>query len=150
MPFSAAANLGLQVNIKACTLHSCAYIGRHPRWQLRRSRVAVTEGACATPAAIPGCALKLRPNELETVSAGPRRAAPLRCSFARRKLGCNAQLIVDEFGEKLLEELDYLQEARNIQVRHRIVCPEHSERVIFGLHLARPSWPIWKRHRDVT
>ena len=38
------------------------------------------------------------------------------CSFARRKLGCNAQLIVDEFGEKLLEELDYLQEARNIQV----------------------------------
>jgi len=29
-------------------------------------------------------------------------------------LGCNAQLIVDEFGEKLLEELDYEQEARNI------------------------------------
>jgi hypothetical protein len=23
------------------------------------------------------------------------------------KLGCNAELIVDEFGEKLLEELDY-------------------------------------------
>ena len=43
----------------------------------------------------------------------------MHCSFARRKLGCNAQLIVDEFGEKLLEELDYLQEARNIQVRHR-------------------------------
>ena len=27
-----------------------------------------------------------------------------------RRLGCNAQLIVDEFGEKLLEELDYVQE----------------------------------------
>ena len=40
----------------------------------------------------------------------------LRCSTSKRKLGCNAQLIVDEFGEKLLEELDYLQEARNIQV----------------------------------
>lgn len=38
------------------------------------------------------------------------------CRTARQKLGCNAQLIVDEFGEKLLEELDYLQEARNIQV----------------------------------
>jgi len=24
-----------------------------------------------------------------------------------QKLGCNAELIVDEFGEKLLEELDY-------------------------------------------
>ena len=33
-----------------------------------------------------------------------------------RKLGCNAELIVDEFGEKLLEELDYAQEARNIEV----------------------------------
>lgn len=40
----------------------------------------------------------------------------LCCSTSKKKLGCNAQLIVDEFGEKLLEELDYLQEARNIQV----------------------------------
>ncbi|KAL3498160.1 hypothetical protein ACH5RR_040892 [Cinchona calisaya] len=32
-----------------------------------------------------------------------------------RKLGCNAELIVDEFGEKLLEELDYTLEARNIE-----------------------------------
>lgn len=32
------------------------------------------------------------------------------------RLGCSAELIVDEFGEKLLEELDYFQEARNIQV----------------------------------
>ena len=42
----------------------------------------------------------------------------LSCSISKKKLGCNAQLIVDEFGEKLLEELDYLQEARNIQVQH--------------------------------
>lgn len=32
-----------------------------------------------------------------------------------KKLGCNAELIVDEFGEKLLEELDYTLEARNIE-----------------------------------
>lgn len=31
------------------------------------------------------------------------------------KLGCNAELIVDEFGEKLLDELDYNAEARNIE-----------------------------------
>ncbi|KAK9822866.1 hypothetical protein WJX81_006550 [Elliptochloris bilobata] len=31
------------------------------------------------------------------------------------RLGCNSELILDEFGEKLLEELDYQQEARNIQ-----------------------------------
>ena len=37
--------------------------------------------------------------------------------FSLQKLGCNAELIVDEFGEKLLEELDYAQEARNIEVR---------------------------------
>lgn len=35
-------------------------------------------------------------------------------AYTIRNLGCNAQLIVDEFGEKLLEELDYVQEARNI------------------------------------
>lgn len=33
------------------------------------------------------------------------------------RLGCNSELILDEFGEKLLEELDYQQEARNIEVR---------------------------------
>ena len=32
------------------------------------------------------------------------------------RLGCNSELILDEFGEKLLEELDYQQEARNIEV----------------------------------
>ncbi|KMT19756.1 hypothetical protein BVRB_1g008120 isoform A [Beta vulgaris subsp. vulgaris] len=32
-----------------------------------------------------------------------------------QKLGCNAELIVDEFGEKILEELDHNLEARNIE-----------------------------------
>lgn len=31
------------------------------------------------------------------------------------RLGCNAELIVDEFGQKLLEELDYTLEAQNIE-----------------------------------
>lgn len=35
--------------------------------------------------------------------------------LALQRLGCDAELIVDEFGEKLLEELDYVQEARNIE-----------------------------------
>lgn len=35
--------------------------------------------------------------------------------WSLKRLGCNAELIVDEFGEKLLEELDYVQEARNIE-----------------------------------
>ena len=35
--------------------------------------------------------------------------------ISMRRLGCNAQLIVDEFGEKLLEELDYVQEGRNLR-----------------------------------
>lgn len=37
-------------------------------------------------------------------------------SLAQRRLGCAAELVVDEFGEKLLEELDYTQEAKNIEV----------------------------------
>lgn len=45
------------------------------------------------------------------------------CRISQKKLGCNAQLIVDEFGEKLLEELDYLQEARNIQVQFSALTP---------------------------
>ncbi|KAK3263025.1 hypothetical protein CYMTET_28147 [Cymbomonas tetramitiformis] len=36
-------------------------------------------------------------------------------SYSIKRLGTNAQLIVDEFGQKLLEELDYMQECRNIQ-----------------------------------
>eukprot|EP00210_Caulerpa_lentillifera_P009746 g9295.t1 len=43
-----------------------------------------------------------------------RSIASLFDKLSQERLGCNAQLIVDEFGEKLLEELDYLQEARNI------------------------------------
>ena len=38
------------------------------------------------------------------------------CGPVQARLGCNCELILDEFGEKLLEELDYAQEARNIQV----------------------------------
>jgi hypothetical protein len=30
-------------------------------------------------------------------------------TLSQQRLGCNAELIVDEFGEKLLEELDYRQ-----------------------------------------
>ena len=33
----------------------------------------------------------------------------------QKRLGCNAALIIDEFGEKLLEECDYQLEAMNIQ-----------------------------------
>lgn len=36
--------------------------------------------------------------------------------WLQARLGCNSELILDEFGEKLLEELDYQQEARNIEV----------------------------------
>ena len=35
--------------------------------------------------------------------------------YSQTNLGCDATLIVDEFAEKVLEELDYIQEARNIQ-----------------------------------
>merc|ERR1712176_1546522 len=35
--------------------------------------------------------------------------------YSQKNLGCDATLIVDEFAEKVLEELDYVQEARNIQ-----------------------------------
>ena len=34
--------------------------------------------------------------------------------ISRARLGCSTDLVVDEFGEKILEELDYKQEARNI------------------------------------
>ena len=45
------------------------------------------------------------------------RAAALRFfdDFARANLGCSASLLVDEFAEKLLEELDFVQEARNLR-----------------------------------
>ena len=35
-------------------------------------------------------------------------------AVAIQRLGCNATLVIDEFGEKLLEELDYRLEARNM------------------------------------
>ena len=41
----------------------------------------------------------------------------VRDVWVQVRLGCNSELILDEFGEKLLEELDYQQEARNIQAR---------------------------------
>lgn len=44
-----------------------------------------------------------------------RTLASFLTDISIRKLGCNAELIVDEFGEKLLEELDYTLEARNIE-----------------------------------
>ena len=51
--------------------------------------------------------------QLATVDGSPDML-PGCCVQAR--LGCNSELILDEFGEKLLEELDYQQEARNIEV----------------------------------
>ncbi len=42
---------------------------------------------------------------------------PIGGAVAQARLGCNSELILDEFGEKLLEELDYQQEARNIEAR---------------------------------
>ncbi|XP_057814271.2 protein ACTIVITY OF BC1 COMPLEX KINASE 1, chloroplastic [Cryptomeria japonica] len=44
-----------------------------------------------------------------------RTLASFLNGISLQKLGCNAELIVDEFGEKLLEELDYTLEARNIK-----------------------------------
>jgi len=44
-----------------------------------------------------------------------RKIAGLFNWYSLKQLGCNAQLVVDEFGEKLLEELDYTQEMRNIK-----------------------------------
>jgi len=44
-----------------------------------------------------------------------RALAALVSPLSRARLGCDAELLVDEFGEKLLEELDYRQEARNIE-----------------------------------
>lgn len=44
-----------------------------------------------------------------------RTLASFLNELSMQKLGCNAELIVDEFGEKLLEELDYTLEALNIE-----------------------------------
>ena len=39
--------------------------------------------------------------------------------YFKRNLGCTAAVIIDEFGEKMLEELDFRQEALNIRDFHR-------------------------------
>ncbi|MEW5313691.1 MAG: hypothetical protein WDW38_005236 [Sanguina aurantia] len=58
---------------------------------------------------------------LEAESRGAVDGEPVRAvatlfdTLAQQRLGCAAQLIVDEFGEKIMEELDYRQEARNIE-----------------------------------
>lgn len=44
-----------------------------------------------------------------------RKLAYLINPFALERLGCNAQLILDEFGQKIMEELDYVQETRNLK-----------------------------------
>jgi predicted unusual protein kinase regulating ubiquinone biosynthesis (AarF/ABC1/UbiB family) len=46
--------------------------------------------------------------------------------YALKNLGTSAQLVLDEFGQKLLEELDYKMEMRNIQVltRYAGICFE--------------------------
>eukprot|EP00913_Durusdinium_trenchii_P012146 g11407.t1 len=44
-----------------------------------------------------------------------RRLSELLNSWARRHLGCNVTLVVDEFASKLWEEANYYQEAQNAQ-----------------------------------
>lgn len=44
--------------------------------------------------------------------------------LARARLGCDAELVVDEFGQKLLEELDYTQVGACAVMR--IVCARGS------------------------
>lgn len=51
-----------------------------------------------------------------------RSLASVVNGFTLKRLGCNAELILDEFGEKLLEELDYQQEARNIEAGAPVLC----------------------------
>ena len=64
--------------------------------------------------------------------------------FSLRKLGCNAELIVDEFGEKLLEELDYAQEARNIEV---CTCASPSCRGRAAQYVAYGLRVEWAQHQ---
>jgi hypothetical protein len=65
------------------------------------------------------CPSPTSPPQVSPSLTSPSQASTHLPSSPRslRRLGCNAELIVDEFGEKLLEELDYVQEARNILVR---------------------------------
>lgn len=74
--------------------------------------------------------------------------------FTMQRLGCNAELILDEFGEKLLEELDYQQEARNIEVSppradsfnyHR-----HFSRITIFYQRSRSLWKSWTTSRRLA
>jgi len=59
-----------------------------------------------------------RPNVAPTIMRDLlifRSLAWLVNPLARARLGCDAELVVDEFGQKLLEELDYRLEASNIE-----------------------------------
>jgi predicted unusual protein kinase regulating ubiquinone biosynthesis (AarF/ABC1/UbiB family) len=64
-------------------------------------------------------AIKVQRPQVEPIIARDlyifRAVAAVLNPLARRRLGCSATLIVDEFGEKLMEELDYGLEAQNIQ-----------------------------------
>jgi hypothetical protein len=71
-----------------------------------------------------------------------RLTVPIGGAVTQARLGCNSELILDEFGEKLLEELDYQQEARNIEARPELVqliclpCPAcHAKLAVMTLCL---------------
>lgn len=54
-----------------------------------------------------------------------RTLASFLNGISLQKLGCNAELIVDEFGEKLLEELDYTlvpfrSSLSKVEIRHSL------------------------------
>ena len=49
--------------------------------------------------------------------------------FARENLGCPATLLVDEFAEKLLEELDFQQEALNLRDFRRNFSDDRSVQI---------------------
>ena len=62
-----------------------------------------------------------------------RTLASFLNGISLQKLGCNAELIVDEFGEKLLEELDYtlvLSETASspLQIREKILFIENRKK----------------------
>ena len=63
-----------------------------------------------------------------------RTLASFLNGISLQKLGCNAELIVDEFGEKLLEELDYtlvLSETASspLQIREKILFIENRKKM---------------------
>lgn len=66
-----------------------------------------------------------------------RTLASLFNWYSLQKLGCNGQLIVDEFGEKLLEELDYTLVCLSLppQVASRLLCCREQTKPAFVLQL---------------